>query len=55
MTALYCSDLSDILEIKGTWQRGGFCGVFAEIGSAYIPYTTFRAVPILASNSQKHS
>jgi hypothetical protein len=22
------------LSIKGTWQRGGFSGVFAEIGSA---------------------
>jgi hypothetical protein len=31
---------------KGTWQRGGFSGVFAVIGSAWVPYTTFRAVPI---------
>ncbi len=35
---------------KGTWQWGGFSGVFAEIGSPEIPYTTFRAVPLLASN-----
>ena len=37
--------------VKGTWQRGGFSGVFAEIGSAEVPYTTFRAVPIWASYS----
>jgi hypothetical protein len=28
--------------------NGGFSGVFAEIGSSKIPYTTFRAVPISA-------
>ncbi len=37
--------------LKGTWQRGGCCGVFAEIGAAYVPYTTFRAVPVWASYS----
>jgi hypothetical protein len=40
---------------KGTWQWGGFSGVFAEIGSSWVPYTTFRAVPILASNSRRYS
>jgi hypothetical protein len=34
--------------IKGT-------GVFAEIGSSWVPYTTFPAVPILASNSRRYS
>ncbi len=28
---------------KGTWQWGRFSGVFAEIGSSWVPYTTFRA------------
>jgi hypothetical protein len=28
---------------------------FAEIGSSWVPYTTFRAVPILASNSRRYS
>ncbi len=28
---------------------------FAEIGSSWVPYTTFRAFPILASNSQRYS
>ncbi len=41
--------------IKGTWQRGGFSGVFAEIGTAQVPYTTFRAVPIWASYSRRYS
>ncbi len=41
--------------LKGTWQWGGFSGVFAEIGSSWVPYTTFRAVPILASNSRRYS
>ncbi len=41
--------------LKGTWQWGGFSGVFAEIGSSRVPYTTFRAVPILASNSRRYS
>ncbi len=41
--------------VKGTWQWGGFSGVFAEIGSSWVPYTTFRAVPILASNSRRYS
>jgi hypothetical protein len=40
---------------KGTWQWGGFSGVFAEIGSAWLPYTTFRAVAILDSNSWRYS
>ncbi len=40
---------------KRTWQWGGFSGVFAEIGSSWVPYTTFRAVPILASNSGRYS
>ncbi len=40
---------------KGTWQWGGFSGVFAEIGSSCVPYPTFRAVPILASNSRRYS
>jgi hypothetical protein len=39
----------------GTWQRGGFSGVLAEIGSAQIPYTKFRAVQILASYSRRYS
>jgi hypothetical protein len=26
--------LSSVKYLKGTWQRGGFSGVFAEIGSA---------------------
>jgi hypothetical protein len=38
-----------------TWQWDGFSGVFAEIGSSWVPDTTFRAVPILASNSQRYS
>jgi hypothetical protein len=25
---------SYVEELKGTWQRGGFSGVFAEIGTA---------------------
>ncbi len=29
----------------------GFC----RIGSSWVPYTTFRAVPILASNSRRYS
>ncbi len=41
--------------VKGTWQWSGFSGVFAEIGSSWVPYTTFRAVPILASNSRRYS
>jgi hypothetical protein len=41
--------------LKGTWQRDGFSGVFAEIGSAKIPYTKFRAVPIWASYSRRYS
>jgi hypothetical protein len=40
--------------IKGTWQWGGFSGVFAEIGSSWVPYTNFRAVPILASISRRY-
>ncbi len=28
---------------------------FAEIGSSWVPYTTFQAVPILASNSRRYS
>ncbi len=40
---------------KGTWQWDGFSGIFAEIGSSWVPYTTFRAVPILASNSRRCS
>ncbi len=39
----------------GTWHWGGFSGVFAEIGSSWVPYTTFRAVPILASSSRRYS
>jgi hypothetical protein len=42
------------LHLKGTWQCGGFSGVFAEIGSSWVPYITFRAVPILASNSWRY-
>jgi hypothetical protein len=34
---------------------GLFSGVFADIGSSWVPYTTFRAVPILASNSRRYS
>ncbi len=43
--------------LKGTWIWGGFSGVFAEIGSSWVPYTiyTFRAVPILAWNSRRYS
>ncbi len=41
--------------IEGTWQWDGFSGVFAEIGSSWVPYTTFWAVPILASNSRRYS
>jgi hypothetical protein len=26
--------VNDALKLKGTWQRGGFSGVFAEIGTA---------------------
>ncbi len=40
---------------KGTWKWDGFSGVFAEIGSSWVPYTTFQAVPILASNSRRYS
>ncbi len=40
---------------KGTWQWGGYSGVFAEIGSSQAPYTTFLVVPILASNSRRYS
>jgi hypothetical protein len=32
-----------------------FSDVFAKIGSAWVPYNTFRAVPILASNSRIYS
>ncbi len=28
---------------------------FAKIGSSWVPYTTFRAVPILALNSRRYS
>ncbi len=42
-------------ELKGTWQWGGFSGVFADIGSSWVRYTNLRAVPILASNSQRYS
>ncbi len=42
------------LLLKGTWQWDGFSGVFAGIGSSLVPYTTFRAVPILASNSRRY-
>ena len=41
--------------LKGTWQRGGFSGVFAEIGSSRVPYSKFRAIPIFASNSRRYS
>ncbi len=41
--------------IFGHWQWGGFSGVLAEIGSSWVPYTTFRAIPILASNSRRYS
>ncbi len=34
----------DFLNLKGAWQWGGFSGVFAEIGSSWVPYTTFRAL-----------
>ncbi len=44
-----------VSSLKGTWQWGGFSGVFAEIGSSWVPYTTFLAVPILASNSRRYS
>jgi hypothetical protein len=44
-----------LLTFKGTWQWGGFSGVFAEIGFSWVPYTTFRAVPILASNWRRYS
>jgi hypothetical protein len=30
----YASPQLQISKLKGTWQRGGFSGVFAEIGSA---------------------
>jgi hypothetical protein len=36
-------------------MRGGFSGVFAKIGSSLVPYTTFRAVLIFASNSRRYS
>ncbi len=39
----------------GTWQWGGISGVFAEIGSSWVPYTTFRTVLILASISRRYS
>ncbi len=36
--ALYClvkpKNKQNFLLLKGTWQRGGFSGVFAEIGPA---------------------
>jgi hypothetical protein len=38
-----------------TWQWGGFSGISAEIGSSWVPYTTFPAVPIFASNSRRYS
>ncbi len=41
--------------LKGTWQWGGFSWVFAEIGSSWVPYTTFRAVPIFSWNSLRYS
>jgi hypothetical protein len=41
--------------LKGTWQWYGFSGGFAEIGSSWVLYTTFWAVPILASNSRRYS
>ncbi len=36
-------------------MRRIFSEVFAEIGSSWVPYTTFQAVPILASNSRRYS
>ncbi len=50
---MYC--ILFYVDIKGTWQWGGFSGVFAEISSSWVPYTTFWAVPILASNSRRYS
>ncbi len=41
--------------LKGTWQRGGFSEVFAEIGTAQVPYTTFQAVPVCALYSRRYS
>ncbi len=43
------------LYLKGHGNEAGFSGVFVEIGSSWVPYTTFRAVLILASNSQRYS
>ncbi len=36
-------------------EWGGFSGVFAEIGSSWVPCTTFRAVQIFASNLRRYS
>jgi hypothetical protein len=33
-TAFFSPTFSWKRQLKGTWQRGGFSGVFAEIGSA---------------------
>ncbi len=36
LTATWCP----FAIVKGTWQWGGFSGVFVEIGSSWVPYTT---------------
>ncbi len=41
--------------LKGHGNEADFLGFFAEIGSSWVPYTTFRAVPILASNLRRYS
>jgi hypothetical protein len=47
--------VSGVYRLKRTWKWDVFSGVFAEIGSSWVPYTTFQAVPILASNSRRYS
>ncbi len=55
MIALKTSIGTDFVKcsLKGQW--GGFSGVFAQIGSSWVSYTTFRAIPILASDSRRYS
>ena len=55
LTRKFICVLFHIIFIKGTWQWDGFSGVFAEIGSWWVPCTTFQAVPILASNLRRYS
>ncbi len=43
------------IPLKEHGNEADFLGVFAEIGSSWVPYNTFQAVPILASNSRRYS